>query len=415
MFWPFLPLFATKSPKPDPSSFLESEETQIMSDEQKDHHHTSLQLAPYDAKEVRAAVQELFSYESFQRGLRMFLPEEMRQKILSAKEDIFDAQDAQTKLVLPFLLFIEGLSIKRFTVSGLEQLDPKQRYLFICNHRDIGLDSAFLNRALHEAGFPTTQIAIGDNLMKHRIAELIFRINKSFAVRREGSARELYQHSMRMSNYIFEQISQNQDSVWIAQREGRAKDGNDRTQIGLLKMLSLSKQGGLSTHFRELHIVPVAISYEFDPTGLVKTQEYLRKQLDPDYRKTFEEDMQHIFLGMKGQKGHIHIHFGPPLTQQLDALDQSANAKQQLETLAQLIDQTIHQHYHLHPINFVAHDLLSGQSGFKQFYREEEHQRFEAFFAEQLEQIPTEQRAAGREYLLNMYANPVKNWQDSQA
>lgn len=386
----------------------------MTNDEQKDHQHTALQLAPYKAEEVRAAIQELFAYDSFQSGLRKFLPPEMQQLILAAKEEVFNAQDAQTKLVLPFLYFIEEISISRFTVSGLEQLDPEQRYLFICNHRDIGLDSAFLNRALYEAGFPTTQIAIGDNLMKHRIAELIFRINKSFAVRREGTARELYQHSKRMSDYIFEQISQNQDSVWIAQREGRAKDGNDRTQVGLLKMLSLSKRGELSTHFRDLHIVPVAISYEFDPTGLVKTQEYLRRQLDPDYQKTFEEDMQHLYLGLKGQKGHIHIHFGPPLIEELAALDECATPKQQLETLAQLIDQTIHQHYHLHPVNFVAHDLLSGQPEFQQYYQEEEHARCEAFFAEQLAQIPLEQRAAGRDYLLSMYANPVKNWQKSR-
>jgi hypothetical protein len=166
-----------------------------------------------------------------------------------------------------------------------------EKYLFISNHRDIVLDSAFLNLVLFEHGFETSRIAIGDNLMKKRISELLFRINKSFVVRRGGSPRELYQHSLRLSEYIRDAITHKEDSVWIAQREGRAKDGDDRTQVGVLKMLGLSGGRNLKEHFRRLRIVPVAISYEYDPCGLLKTQEHLRKQSDPSYRKSFSVDL----------------------------------------------------------------------------------------------------------------------------
>ena len=201
-----------------------------------------IRLSVLEDAEVQAAVQELFSSESLLEHMQRALPKELHDLLLNAVKQVYSTVDFQVKMMLPFLHFVEKHSISKLSVSGLEQLNPEQKYLFISNHRDIGLDSAFLNRALYEAGFTTTQIAIGDNLMTHRLAELIFRINKSFAVLRSGTPRELYQHSVRMSSYIHEMVHTGQDSIWLAQREGRAKDGNDFTQIGILKMLSLSKE-----------------------------------------------------------------------------------------------------------------------------------------------------------------------------
>lgn len=368
-----------------------------------------IRLSVLDDHEVEAAVQELFGSASLLASMKTFMPAELYEKLLSAKDEVKSTRDFQEKMMLVFLEFVRELSISELTNSGLERLDPSKKYLFISNHRDIGLDSAFLNKALFEAGFTTTQIAIGDNLMTHRLAELIFRINKSFAVIRSGGPRELYQHSMRMSAYIHEMIHTGKDSVWIAQREGRSKDGNDRTQIGILKMLSLSNQGDLIDHFEELNIVPVSISYEYDPTGLVKTLSYLRKRKNPEFKKSFTEDIQHILLGIKGQKGHVHFHFGQPINSRIQPLRALDNGKKQLEELVAMLDKSIHTNYRLHPINYIACDLLQGTQKYQSYYNPEELREITVFFEKQLALLPADQLEEGRQYLLGIYAHPVWN------
>lgn len=366
-------------------------------------------METYRDDEVQEAIQELFGYPAFLAGMKNFLPAELNAHILQAKDHAETAYDFQKNIIYPFLKLIIRSSMTGLTSSGLEQLDRDEKYLFISNHRDIGLDSAFLNMVLFEHGFPTSQIAIGDNLMKHRIAELIFRINKSFVVKRSGSPRELYEYSVRLSNYIRDLITQHKDSVWIAQREGRAKDGNDRTQVGLLKMLSLCCADDLTAHFRAMQVVPVAISYEFDPCGKLKMLEYLKKQADPGYKKSFQEDLEHILLGLRGPKGQVHIHFGKPLREELEALAAANTPKAKLEALAALIDRSIHLNYKLHPVNYVAHDLLLDQQKYKQHYTPEEWAAQVRFFEEQMQGVPQDQYEAGRRYLLSMYANPLLN------
>ena len=365
-------------------------------------------LALYEGKELVDAVKELFSFPSFTSGIKSFLPSDLSQFILGEYKNVKTIFDFQTKLVYPVLQLIQRSSITNLTVSGLERLSPNDKYLFISNHRDIVLDSAYLNMVLYEHGFETSQVAIGDNLMRHRISELLFRINKSFIVKRSGSPRELYQHSVKLSEYIRNLIVEKTDSVWIAQREGRAKDGDDRTQVGLLKMLSLSKGNDLVAHFKSLKIVPVAISYELDPCDLLKTQEHLAKQKDPNFKKTFQEDIQHILLGLRGKKGHIHFHFGELLNNQLNSLNEQNNSKQQLEELAQIIDQQIHQYYRLQAINYIAYDLLHNSDSFNARYTIEQKQHFSNRFQEKLDDIEFEAEKA-KDYLLRMYANPVIN------
>ncbi|RME95438.1 MAG: glycerol acyltransferase, partial [Bacteroidetes bacterium] len=341
----------------------------------------TLRLEAYTDAEVQAAVQELFTDKSFLAGMAGFLPVELYTHILQTYEQVDSAASFQSLLMVPFLEHVCQLSVREWTVSGLEQLDPAGSYLFISNHRDIGLDSAFLNWALLKQGFRTSQIAIGDNLMKHRLAELIFRINKSFVVLRSGSARELYAHSIRMSQYIHALITKAQDSVWIAQREGRAKDGNDRTQVALLKMLSLGAGEDLLTWFQSLRVVPVAISYEWHPTDLLQTQEYLARLRDPGYRKTFAQDMSHLFVGIRGQKGRIHLHFDGRFQEQLSALGELPGPKAQLQGLAAAIDRSIHQNYRLRAINYVAADLLAEEQQHAAHYSPQEYDYYAAWFA----------------------------------
>lgn len=370
---------------------------------------TPFRLEPFRDDEIEAAIAELFSYPAFTEGMKLFLPEALLQQVMQMKDQVHTAVDFQTKIVAPFLKVIEKISIKKLSASGFEHLDPNERYLFISNHRDIVLDSAFLNIVLFEHGFDTSQIAIGDNLMMHRISELLFRINKSFVVRRTGTARELYSSSLQMSAYIHKLITEKIDSVWIAQREGRAKDGNDRTQVGLLTMLSLSGKKDLKQHFQNLNIIPVAISYEYDPCGLLKTQEYLNKRADPEFKKSFKQDVDYMLLGIKGQKGRVHFHFGELLNDQLEVLAEADNSKKQLELLAEMIDQSIHQNYHLWPVNYIAYDLLHNSNTYNTHYTEQELEWHCRFFEDQVKQLQQDSDDAGYTYLLTMYANPLIN------
>jgi hypothetical protein len=364
----------------------------------------------YRDEEIQPALQELFTYEHLKAGMRQFLPAELNELILREKDQVQSITEFQARIILPVMKAIEQSSISQLTASGFERLDRKTRYLFVSNHRDIILDSAFLNTVLFINGFETGQIAIGDNLMKHRISELIFRINKSFVVKRSGTPIELYRYSVLLSEYIRDTITLDRSSIWIAQREGRAKDGNDRTQTGLLKMLSLAAGNqDLKSFFRALHIVPVSISYEFDPCGLPKSQEFLKKQADPEYKKSFQEDVQHMLLGLRGNKGRVHFHFGTPLDAELDALDEAPNSKKQLEVLAGIIDQSIHRHFALHAVNYVAWDLLEGTDRHADRYTPAERAETEQFFEAQMAHLGLDPEGEGRRYLLGMYANPAIN------
>ncbi|MFN0175281.1 MAG: glycerol acyltransferase [Saprospiraceae bacterium] len=363
----------------------------------------------YSDEEAKAAIQELFGFQSLIHGMKAFLPPALNEMILKAKDQVNSVGDFQEKIAYPLFKVIEKDSISQLTSSGLEHLDPSAQYLFISNHRDIILDSAFLNVVLFERGFRTSQIAIGDNLMRHRISELIFHINKSFVVKRSGTPMELYRYSVQLSEYIWRQITQKIDSVWIAQREGRAKDGDDRTQVGLVKMLSLSAKNDLKTYFQEMKVVPVSISYEYNPCDVLMAQEFLNKSANPDFKKTFEEDVQHMLLGLKGYKGAVHFHFSAPFNAELGDFDAIPSSKKQLELLAEMIDQRIHQHYKLRPINYVAQDLLTKTDVFRNYYSAEEHTRLSAFFEERFKLLTNDEDGLGREYLLKMYANPLIN------
>ncbi|MEM6966053.1 MAG: 1-acyl-sn-glycerol-3-phosphate acyltransferase, partial [Bacteroidota bacterium] len=317
--------------------------------------------------------------------------------------------DFQAKVVYPFLKAIEKSSISKLSFSGLENIDPNEKYLFVSNHRDIILDSAYLNLLLFENKITTSQIAIGDNLMRTRVSEILFRINKSFVVKRTGTARELYAASVALSTYIRDTIVEKKDSIWIAQREGRAKDGNDTTQQGLLKMISLCGRKNLKAHLQQLKIVPVSIAYEIDPTGLLKTQEYLRKIADPEFKKSFREDVNYMLEGIQGYKGRVHFSFGKVLLEELEILDTAENASQKIELLAQLIDKTIHQNYQLLPLNYVAYDLLKNEKKYANYYSEADWEASVTFFQEQINQLPAEVQQMGNNYLLGIYANPVIN------
>ena len=242
----------------------------------------------------------------------------------------------------------------KFTVSGLDQLDRNKQYLFVSNHRDIALDPAFVNYALYHNGFDTVRIAIGDNLLSKPYVSDLMRINKSFIVKRSAKGpREMLANSKHLAGYIRHSIQQEGSSIWIAQREGRAKDGIDKTEPAVIKMISLAlqrKKESFADFARELNIVPVAISYELDPCDGAKARELSEKAIHGSYEKSEHEDVASIAAGIDGEKGHVHVSFGQPLTKDFENADEVAEA----------VDQQVWSNYVLHPTNFFAYKRLHG-------------------------------------------------------
>ena len=319
-----------------------------------------MRATPFQDSEVFEATQAIFNNEAFVNGMRKYLPNDLVDYFLETKDEVYTIYDFQSKLTSRFLLAVQQSSMTSRTVTGIKNLNG--RHLFISNHRDIVLDPSFVNMAFYENGIETCEVAIGSNLAKNQLTDYIFKLNRSFIVHREGNPRELYQHSMNLSSYIKELISNDKASVWLAQREGRAKDGNDRTQQGLIKMLSMAKSGNLLEHFQSLNIIPVTITYEFDPCDILKTQEFIEKQHNPNFKKTFQQDVQNMLFGIKGDKGRTHFHFDTVLNDQLEALKSIKKTKEQLEAITDLLDKVIQQNFQLHEINYVAHDILTNST-----------------------------------------------------
>src|SRR5690606_17392988 len=208
-----------------------------------------------------------------------------------------------------------------FTYSGFEKLDSNTAYLYVSNHRDIILDTSLLNVALFENNLIMTASAIGDNLVNKPFLLALSKLNRNFLIRRELSPREMLMSSKLVSEYIQNLLLEEKRSVWIAQREGRTKDGNDRTQQGVLKMLALANnEGSIMQYFKKLKIIPVSISYEFDPTDVLKMPELMAKHYDQEYVKSSNEDFNTILKGATGQKRKMHIHAGEMLSVELDEI-----------------------------------------------------------------------------------------------
>ncbi len=368
-----------------------------------------MRTTPFTDEEAFGATQAIFEDKALVAGMRQFLPDELTDYLLKAKEEVHSIFDFQSKMTYPFLMGIQKMSISERKTSGIEHLKANERYLFISNHRDIVLDPCFLNTVFFENKIETCEVAIGSNLAKHKVSDYIFKLNRSFIVHREGNPKELYQHSMNLSEYIHNLIATEKASVWIAQREGRAKDGNDRTQPSLLKMLAMCNQGDTIEFFKSLKIVPVTITYEFDPCDLLKTQEFIEKQHNPNFEKTFQQDLQNMLLGIKGQKGRVRFHFAKPLDEELEILSTIKNKRQQLELLAGLIDKIIHANFELHEINYIAHDLLKQSSTYSDKYTTADKIQYEAIFEEKLTAFEGNNVTIARNYLLGIYANPVIN------
>ena len=292
-------------------------------------------------------------------------------------------------------------------------VSAQHRYTFVSNHRDIVLDSAFLSVMLIDHHFPTTcEIAIGDNLLSLPWVKDLVRVNKSFIVRRGLSPRETLASSKLMSDYMHFVIEEKQDNIWIAQREGRAKDSDDLTQPAILKMMAFGGQrGSVQQRLSALHIVPLAISYEYDPCDWLKAQEFQLKRDVPGWKKSKQDDVVSMQTGIMGYKGRIHYHAAPCIDQWLEQLDPATPKTEIFDIIAAHIDQEIHRNYRLYPCNYVALDMLNGSKEHSGQYTAHDEEQFAAYLDAQLSKIvlPDKDEPYLRQCMLKMYANPVVN------
>ena len=364
-------------------------------------------IRPFYDSEVNEALKSLLHHPMMKAMMDFTFPEmedEVWKEQLSRTHSI---RDFQVNFVYQSIQRVLERSSEGLTTSGFEKLEPNTSYLFISNHRDIILDTSLLNVSLIDHGLVMTASAIGDNLVQKDFLLKLSKLNRNFLVQRGLSPRELLQSSKLMSEYMYHLLSKENRSVWIAQREGRTKDGNDATHQGVLKMLGMAndEQRGMD-FFKKLKIVPVSISYEYDPTDALKMPQLIALSKDEVYIKEKNEDFITLLSGIIGQKKRIHIHVGDVLDSEYEKIiSENDNNNKQIQALAQVIDDSILQTYKLWPTNFIAYDILHNTTKFSNLYDEKERQLFER----RLEMRIDAENETMREGFLAMYANPVVN------
>lgn len=370
-------------------------------------------IRPFNDSEVDKYIKLLLNEPRFQHILEFIFKE--KDKIENAQlalSHIHTIKDLQHKFVYQLINeLILKPSTDGLTSSGLENLDKSKSYLFISNHRDIILDSAILNYLIVLEGMNTTEIAIGNNLLIENWIEYAVKLNRAFVVRRNLQAREMLMASKKLSEYIRRNITKKNNSVWIAQREGRTKDGFDKTQIALLKMLNLSNIKEFSEGFKELQIVPISISYEIEPCGISKVDELYKKNTE-GFEKTQEDDLRSMGHGLVNPKGRVHFAFGRPITDQIDLFAKEATIGEQIEKLGDYIDQRIYRNFKLWPNNYIAEDLLNNSNTNANHYTEDQYNKFCILLEDALTSISGDKETI-RTMFLQMYVNPLLNQRKS--
>lgn len=364
-------------------------------------------IRPYYDSEVNEALSSSLNHPMMKALMDFTFPDTeeaiWKEKLLQTHS----IRDFQCNFIYKSVQKVLEKSSDGLTTSGFEKLQPNTSYLFISNHRDIILDTSLLNVSLFDHKLVMTASAIGDNLVKKDFLLNLSKLNRNFLVQRGLSPRELLQSSKLMSEYMYHLLAKENRSVWIAQREGRTKDGNDATHPGVLKMVAMaSDEKNCIDYFKKIKIVPVSISYEYDPTDALKMPQLLAQTKDEVYVKDKNEDFITLLSGIIGQKKRIHIHVGEVLDKELDTIiEENNNTNKQIQAVAQLIDDSILQSYHLWPTNYIAFDILNDTDKFAKFYTEKEKQLFER----RLELRINADNATLKDGFLAMYANPVVN------
>ena len=377
-------------------------------------------IRPYNDDEVRGAIKSLLYDRQFSRLLkgRVPLPLGLTRGLLRLSTiGVKTTLGFQLRFMKPVVKHVLRKCSTGYTFTHEGIAPGPERYTFISNHRDIVLDSAILDVMLNKDKFPTTcEIAIGDNLLIYPWIRTLVRLNKAFIVRRNISRLELYESSKLMSRYMRYAVQEKHENIWIAQREGRAKDSSDQTQVSLLKMLAMSGEGGTAgaiESIKALNLVPLTISYEYDPCDYLKAEEFQQKRDDAAWKKSKQDDLTNMKTGIYGQKGHVHYQTGRPVNEWIDSLADLPE-KEFFQALAQGIDKEIHRNYRIYPGNYVAADLLNmTEKSYGSNYSPSDKARFEAYLSERIAKINLDNKDEDflRERILTMYANPLYNYE----
>ena len=369
------------------------------------------EIRPYSPEELPQVFEELIADPEFQAVIKQVMPDIPFEMLAAKLHQCKSNLEVQKTFCYGLLRKLIEQKSDGFTMNTDNLPDKMKSYTFISNHRDIVLDSGFLSVGLIENGFPTTvEIAIGDNLLIRPWIKKLVRVNKSFIVQRALSMRQMLESSARMSRYMHFAINEKKENLWIAQREGRAKDSNDRTQDSVLKMLAMGGEGHIVDRLQDLNIVPLSLSYEFDPCDFLKAKEMQQKRDIEGFKKSQQDDLINMQTGIYGYKGHIHFQAAPCINEEIEALRELPKTAI-FTKVSVIIDKHIHQNYHLYPCNYIACDELSGKQEYADKYTAEDVARFDGYLQQKMAMIdlPNKDEAFLRQCMLTMYANPAIN------
>jgi 1-acyl-sn-glycerol-3-phosphate acyltransferase len=364
-------------------------------------------IRPFYDSEINEALHNVVNHPMMKALMNFTFPDVADEVWKEQLRKTHSIRDFQCNFIYKSVQKVLEKSSEGLTTSGFENLEPNTSYLFISNHRDILLDTTLLNTALFEHGLVMTASAIGDNLVKKAFLNTLAKLNRNFLVQRGLTPREMLQSSKLLAEYIGNLLLHENRSVWIAQREGRTKDGNDETNPGVLKMLGMgSDEKNLMDYFKKIKIVPVSISYEYDPTDALKMPQLMAEANNEVYVKEKNEDFMTILSGALGQKKRIHIHVGKVLDNEIEVIKtENDSSNKQIVALAQVIDDAILSNYKLWPTNFIAFDIVNKTNRFAHLYTENEKSLFER----RLEMRIDHDNPVALDGFLAMYANPVVN------
>ena len=364
-------------------------------------------ISPYTDEQASEALGKLADYPAVAQASRYFFPEESPDFLKNVLKQIKTIDQFQVLVMQRFVRWVLEHTAKNFSYDGISNIDPGKKFLALSNHRDIIMDPAITQLVLYTNGIPMTEIAVGDNLITNEAIEYLIRSNRMIKVVRGISARELYLSSQLLSKYIRLNITEQRSSIWLAQRQGRTKNGYDVTEQGLLKMLDMSGTGDFQSNFEALNIIPMSISYEYEPCDILKARETVisRKQ---KYVKAEGEDFNSIMVGIMQPKGNIHLNIGKPLTSEEIAAAAQCDKNDRYQLIRHAVDIRVIEGYKLWKNNYVAYDILNHSFRYSDKYTAADVETFVAYMEKQLDTVePTLNREDLRKHFLEIYANPV--------
>ena len=364
-------------------------------------------ISPYTDAEAAEALSKLAEYPLLSHVSQQFFPEESPDFLKNLLKSIKTIDEFQVLVMQKFVRWVLEHTAKNFSYDGISNIDPNKRFLALSNHRDIILDPAITQLVLYANGIPMTEIAVGDNLITNKTIEYLIRSNRMIKVVRGISARELYLCSQLLSRYIRLNITEQRSSIWLAQRQGRTKNGYDITEQGLLKMLDMSGGADFQTNFEELNIIPMSISYEYEPCDILKARELVISRKSR-YVKAEGEDLNSIMVGIMRQKGNIHLNIGRPLTSEEIAAAAQCDKNDRYQLIRHAVDLRVIEGYKLWKNNYVAYDILNHSFKYSDMYDISDIESFVLYMEHQLDTVEKEiNREDLRRIFLEIYANPV--------